>query len=237
MSSADKKPMRKRIADSEWLNNAVAGLLARYVAFCHWTTRWDRDGFDELRSHLQSGEPAVMCLWHQRLLMAPYLFDLETAPICTLNSTARAGRMGGRIVEKLGFEVEAMDPGATSVAVTRSVLKRIANGYSVGMTTDGSHGPPRISKTHPILWARASGKPIFTVAYASRRVLKLPTWDKMHLPLPFTRGALLVRRFDHDIPRKMSGDALEALRNELDIALDAVTDAADRRAGRKSERP
>lgn len=237
MTDAPATKKRKRLADSEWLNNTVASILAGYIHFCYRTSRWDRDGFDELTEYLKTGEPAVMCLWHQRLLMAPFLFDQEVARICSLNTTARAGVMAGRILEKLGFEVEAMNPNATNITVSRAVLGRIKRGFSVGMATDGSHGPARVSKTHPILWARSSGKPLFVVAFAARRVIKLPTWDRMHLPLPFTRGALLVRRWEHDVPRKMSEDELETLRNALDISLDAVTDAADRRAGRPSQRP
>jgi len=72
------------------------------------------------------------------------------------------------------------------------------------------------------------------VAYAGRRCITLPTWDRMMLPLPFTRGALLVRRFPHEVPRKMTDNETEALRAVLDTELDALTDEADRIAGRRT---
>jgi lysophospholipid acyltransferase (LPLAT)-like uncharacterized protein len=234
MSGTPRKSLRKRIADSERVNNALAAIFAAYIAFCHRTTRWEMQGFEELTEFLKTGKPAVMCLWHQRLLMAPYLFDQETAQICSLNTTQRAGMMAGRILEKLGFEVEAMHPHTPNVTVSRTVLGRMKRGYSVGMATDGSHGPARASKTHPILWARSSRAPIYVVAFAGRRCIKLPTWDEMMLPLPFTRGALLVRPFGEDIPRKLDEPGMEAIRVKLDQALDAVTADADRIAGRKS---
>jgi lysophospholipid acyltransferase (LPLAT)-like uncharacterized protein len=234
MSTPEKRSLRKRIADSERVNNAVAAVLARYVAFCYRTSRWERRGFDELTAYLRTGRPAVMCLWHQRLLMAPYLFDLETARICSLNATARAGMMAGRILEKSGFEVEAMDPKASNVTVSRTVLGRMKRGYSVGMATDGTRGPARRSKTHPLLWARSAQAPIYVVAYSGRRCIHLPTWDRMMLPVPFTRGALVIRRFEEEVPRKMDEAELEALRQKLDLALDAVTGEADRIAGRSA---
>ncbi|MGI1664038.1 lysophospholipid acyltransferase family protein [Palleronia sp. KMU-117] len=232
MSTTGKRSLRKRIADSETLNNALAAVLARYVAFCHRTSIWDRRGFEELTEFLKTGQPAVMCLWHQRLLMAPYLFDQDTARICSLNTTARAGMLAGRILEKLGFEVEAMHPTATNVTVSRAVLGRMKRGYSVGMATDGTRGPARVSKTHPLLWARSAQAPIYVVAYAGKRCIHLPSWDRMMVPVPFTRGALVIRRFEEEVPRKMDEAELEALRQKLDQALDAVTEEADRIAGR-----
>lgn len=232
MSTPEKRSLRKRIADSERVNNAVAAILARYIAFCYRTSTWDRRGFEDLTAFLKTGEPAVMCLWHQRLLMAAYLFDQDAARICSLNTTARAGMMAGRILEKLGFEVEAMHPTATNVTVSRAVLGRMKRGYSVGMATDGTSGPARKSKTHPLLWARSAQAPIYVVAYSGKRCIHLPTWDRMMLPVPFTSGALVIRRFEEDVPRKMDEAELEALRQKLDRALDAVTEEADRIAGR-----
>jgi lysophospholipid acyltransferase (LPLAT)-like uncharacterized protein len=226
--------LRKRIAGNEWLNDRIAVMLAAYVGWCYRTSRWERQGFDDLRAHLATGEPAVMVLWHQRLIMAPFLFDMELGRICSLTSTARAGRMAGRILGKFGFETIAMASNKRHVALSRAVLSRMKDGVSVGIATDGAQGPARVSKTFPVIWARSSGQPIFVVAYAGRRCITLPTWDRMMLPLPFTRGALLVRRFAHEVPRKMTEDETEALRAILDTELEALTDEADRIAGRRT---
>ena len=225
--------LRKRIADSEGFNRAIARILAGYVRFAVRTSRWERRGFEALRDHLRGGEPAVMVLWHQRLIMAPYLFDQDLGKICSLNSDRRAGELAGMIVEEFGFETVAMSAAKREVALSREVLGRIKQGYSVGMATDGSTGPARRAKTFPIVWSRSAQKPIFLVAYSSRPALLMPTWDRQMIPLPFSRGALVIRRWEEEVPRKLSEDETEALRAKLDAALDAVTEEADRLAGRK----
>jgi len=228
------KTLRKRIAGSRALNGALAGFFARYVRFCHATSRWERRGFESLTGQLQTEGPAVVAVWHQRLMMAPYLFDLEAGRICSLTSGARAGRLAGMIQESFGFETIAMSSHTRHVALSRAVLSRMKDGVSVGIAPDGANGPARVSKTFPIVWARSSGAAIFVVAFSARRALTLPTWDRMLFPLPFTRGALVVRRFDNDVPRKLDEAETEALRQALDAALDAVTDEADRLSGRTS---
>lgn len=225
--------LRKRIADSEGFNRAVARLLAGYLRFAVRTSRWERRGFEALRAHLRSGDPAVVVLWHQRLIMAPYLFDLDLGKICALSSDRRAGRMAGRIYEVFGFQNVPMSAAKREVALSRDVLGRMRDGYSVGVAADGTTGPARRAKTVPIVWARAAQRPIFLVAYASRPALLLPTWDRQMIPLPFSRGALVIRRWEEEVPRKLSEEATEALRAKLDSALDAVTEEADRLAGRK----
>ena len=135
--------LRKRIADSEGFNRAIARILAGYVRFAVRTSRWERRGFEALRDHLRGGEPAVMVLWHQRLIMAPYLFDQDLGKMCSLNSDRRAGELAGMIVEEFGFETVAMSAAKREVALSREVLGRIKQGYSVGMATDGSTGPAR----------------------------------------------------------------------------------------------
>ena len=225
--------LRKRIADSEGFNRAIARILAGYIRFAVRTSRWERRGFEELQDHLRGGEPAVMVLWHQRLIMAAYLFDQDLGKICSLNTNRRAGRMAGLILQAFGFETVSMSPDKREVALSREVLTRIRQGFSVGMATDGSTGPARQSKTFPIVWSRSAQKPIFTVAYSSRPAFLLRTWDRQMIPLPFSRGALVVRRWEEEVPRKLSQDETEALRAKLDAALDAVTEEADQLAGRR----
>lgn len=226
------KELRKRIVGSPALNGGLARVFAGYVRFCHATTRWERHGFEDLTAQLTEHGPVVIAVWHERLMMAPYLFDLDAGRICSLTSDARAGRLAGLIQTRFGFQTIAMSRYKRHVALSREVLLRMKDNWSVGIAPDGSNGPARIAKTFPIIWARSSGAPIFVAAFAARRTLSLPTWDRMQFPLPFTRGVLRVRRFDKDVPRKLDEDGTKKLRAALQAALDDVTAEADRAVGR-----
>jgi len=232
-----KKPsLRKKIADSAWLNRTVERLLATYIRFAYRTSRWQRVGFEAMHQELKNGEPVIVALWHQRLMMSPYLFDASLGKICTLTSSARAGRLAGQVQALFGFETIAMSSHKRHVALSREVLGRIRDGYSIGIATDGPRGPARVASTVPLVWARASGKRIFVVSFSARRVISFPTWDRMMLPAPWTRGVLMCREWDQKVPRKPSEEETENLRVKLEVALNEITDATDLAVDRSPER-
>jgi lysophospholipid acyltransferase (LPLAT)-like uncharacterized protein len=219
--------LRKKIADSEWFNRSVEGLLAAYIRFAYRTSRWHRAGFEAMDQALKDGEPVIVALWHQRLMMSPYLFNASLGKMCTLTSGARAGRMAGKVQERFGFETIAMSSHKRHIALSREVLGRIKDGYSIGIATDGPRGPARVASTVPLIWARTSGKRIFVVSFAARRVIKFPTWDKMMLPAPWTKGVLMCQEWTVNVPRKTTPEESEFLRIKLEQALNDITDASE----------
>ncbi|SFU18208.1 lysophospholipid acyltransferase family protein [Sedimentitalea nanhaiensis] len=219
--------LRKKIADSAWFNNTIEGVFAAYIRFAHRSSTWERIGFEDMDDAVRTGEPVIMALWHQRLMMSPYMFDSTLGPFCSLTSSARAGSMVGRLLGRFGFDTVPMSSHKRHVALSRQVLGKIRDGYSIGIATDGPRGPARIASTVPLVWARASGKRIFVVSYSARRQITLPTWDRLTLPAPFTKGVLMCREWKQPVPRKASEDEIEALRLHLQAALDEITDAAD----------
>ncbi|MDE4134877.1 DUF374 domain-containing protein [Phaeobacter sp. QD34_3] len=225
--------LRKRIADSPRFNRSIEALFASYVRFAYRTSRWQRSGFEEMDACVARGEPVIFVLWHQRLIMAPYLFDTSLGRICALTSAARAGRLAGQILVRLGFETIPMSSHKRHVALSREVLRRTKEGCSIGIAADGPRGPARISSGVPITWARMTDCRVFTVAFAERRVLKLPTWDRQMLPLPFSRGVLICQEWQEVVPKKPTDDEAESLRQSLEASLDEITDRADRAVGRE----
>ena len=123
-SEPESVSLRKKIADSPRFNRAIEALLAGYVRFAFRTSRWQRSGFEEMDACVRRGEPVIFVLWHQRLIMAPYLFDTSLGRICALTSAARAGRLAGQILVRLGFETIPMSSHKRHVALSREVLRR-----------------------------------------------------------------------------------------------------------------
>ncbi len=224
--------LRKSIADSAWLNRGVEAIVAGWIRFAYGTSRWERIGFAPLDQLLEQGEPAIVVLWHQRLMMAPYLFEPERGPICTLTSTGRAGRMAGQVVARFGLGTLAMKSHDRNLALTRQVLSRVKSGCSVGIAADGPRGPARVAAGAPVAWARASGKRVFVVSFSARKVWECGTWDRMWMPVPFTRGCLMCREWDVTIPRSADAQTSEQYRVLLQQALEDVTKASDQQAGR-----
>ncbi len=228
--------IRKRIAGSTVFNEIVASLFASYLRFCFATTRWEREGFEEMNAILQADQPLIMVLWHERLWMSPYMFDTTLGKICAITSESRIAYLGKFLLRRFDFETIMIDPGKNPVALNRQLFKRIRDGYSVAISPDGTRGPSRVAKPFPIIWARKTQMPIVCVTFAVRHRLRMPTWDRSHVPLPFTRGVLAARRWDEPVPDKTTPDEMDALALRLQDALNALTDEADRKVGRKPTR-
>ncbi|MCB1340864.1 MAG: DUF374 domain-containing protein [Pseudooceanicola sp.] len=228
--------LRRRLADSRRLNRWVEGLIAGYLRFAFATSRWERTGFEAMEAELAKGEPVIFCVWHQRLILSPWMFDTRLGKFCSLTSSARAGRLVGQVLGRFGFDTVPMSSHKRHVALSREVLRRIGDGYTIGIAVDGPRGPARVASTVPLVWARSTGKRIFVLSWSARRRIRAWSWDRFLLPLPFSRGVMMCRAFSGEVPRGLDVDQTEELRLRLQRALDDVTDASDMAAGRRRER-
>lgn len=226
---------RRRVEGSVWLARLLGGMIGLWLRLCHCTTRWDRQGEAALVAALRDG-PVIVILWHESTMLAALhwaglrRFGVD-APLSSLRDTSPIGRVSGAVQAHFGLLPMAMAAGASNRAASRVVLRRLADGVSVGLTGDGPLGPVRVLKDAGLDWARISGRPVFVYGYAVRRHRRLATWDGMILPLPFTRGALIYRQWQGVVPRHPDASALADLRAGLAAALDAVTDEAAAKVG------
>lgn len=219
--------LRKKIADSARVQSFVAGRIEALVRRAHRRSDWERVGFEPMEDSLRNGEPVIVVLWHQRLMMSPYLFPVELGKIFTLTSEGRAGRMAGLFQMRFGMDTVAMSTRKRHVAMSREILGKINEGYSIGIAADGPRGPERICSTVPIVWARSSGKRVFVVTFSADKVWELGTWDRMWIPRARSRGVLMCREWDRKVPRKGTEEEFEALRADLQESLDALSAEAD----------
>lgn len=224
--------LRKRIADSETLQDSLANMLARYIRFVHRTSTWKRVGYEPLEELVRAGEPVIVVLWHQRLLMSPYFFPLELGRICSITSSARAGSMVGRVQLRFGFDTIAMSSHKRHVALSREVLGKMREGISIGIAADGPRGPERIASTVPLIWARSSGKRVFAITYSARRAAEAGTWDRALMPRPWNSGIFICREWTKTVPRKASEAEIETLRLDLQKLLNDITAECDVAMGR-----
>ncbi len=117
----------------------------------------------------------------------------------------------------------------------RRMLKYIRANEYVAITPDGPRGPAMRASTGIISTARLSGAPIVPITYATRRRRLMQTWDRFHLPLPFSEG-IFIWGEPLTVPTDADEAALEAARALLEARLNALTAEADRRMGHAAAR-
>ncbi|MDB5370875.1 MAG: hypothetical protein JWP20_2433 [Roseomonas sp.] len=177
----------------------LAGLVGRYLAFCYRTTRWSLVGEANILPYVKASKPLIVAFWHERLPMMPMLWTIvhakypETAgwQPHVLVSQHRDGRFIGNIVSRFRL---VMIHGSTSrggAAAMRALVRVLREGNPVIITPDGPRGPRRQANEGAAQIAGLSRIPVLPTAAATRRHRLLPSWDRMMLPLPFTRGVLV----------------------------------------------
>ena len=91
-------------------------------------------------------------------------------------------------------------------------LKRsLDEGVSIATIADISNSVARRCGEGVIALARASGRPIVAMGFATSRWIELKSWDRATIHLPFSRGACVVAE-PVDVPRHADEALMEAKR-------------------------
>jgi lysophospholipid acyltransferase (LPLAT)-like uncharacterized protein len=182
-------------------------------------------------------KPFILATWHGHQTMAPFLM----APgdrIRALISKSRDGDMSAAFMGTFGVEPirgsGGRDPKrSVEKGAVRGFLqmkKSLDEGVNIGIVADVA-GSPRRAGNGVIALARASGRPIVAVGFATSRWVEMRTWDRSIIHLPFSRAAC-VAADPIDVPRDADDALLEAKRLEVESALDAATARAYQMVGR-----
>ena len=190
------------------------------------------------RVRAEGAEPgATGCLgatWHGGLV--PVVHRFRDRGIAVGVSRSRDGDFATAVLEALGFPDPPRGSSSHGGAVAlRALLRRLRAGATVGIVTDGPRGPARVSKPGIIALARLGGVPIVPIGVAARPALRLGSWDRLLLPLPFAAVAF---RFGVPIvvPRDADPESAERARQALDGALGALTERASESLARRRRR-
>lgn len=214
--------LRNRLENSRMLAAILARLVGSYLRFVNWSVRWEIEGLDELRADLAEG-PVLLVMWHGRSLMGPVHWPVRDGQLTSLFASSAIGRVSGAMQRQFGLMPMEMRDGASNVANSRAILKRVRDGVSIGMTGDGPLGPALVVQDAPLDWARAMGRPVWGYAFETSGGRHLKTWDSMWVPSPFGTGRVVFKRWDVEVPRKVEGNALEPLREGLKDLLDHIS--------------
>ncbi len=170
----------------------------------------------------------ILAFWHSRFVLMPYVYPDRR--IVVLASAHRDSRMLGNILTRFGLVRVEGSSTRGGMAGLRALLRKVREGYDVGITPDGPKGPRREVKQGVIATARFTGLPVIPVAFSATRARRLASWDRTLIPRLFSRG-LFVYGEPIMVSRDVDDEGMEHYRLRLENALNTLTDAADRETG------
>ena len=200
-----------------WVKRMAARVVIGFlrVTMKTWRHRWI-----EPLEELKVDGPVIFCVWHNRLPMALGSYQnpiFQTWPhegVCGMISASRDGSFLAQVAE--AFDVQPVrgsssrrGPQALLEAVTWMEKKR-----SMVITPDGPRGPMYHVHEGIILLAQLTGRPIIPTSNYVAWKIRLRSWDRFQIPLPFARCELR-----HGEPIWVAREASEAEREQLRVKL------------------
>lgn len=234
-----KKRVRRlevRLQRNARVQAALQGLYRRYIAFVYRTTRWERIGMESYEADISRGVPRVLCLWHGRLAMMPFLRDWSDHGLTVLASRHADARIASAAVRRLGIDVIELGTSEVNSGAIKKAVAALRAGRSLGVTVDGPLGPRGVVKPGALVLAGLAGVQVSPCSYAVTRRIVFRTWDGFVLPLPWSRGVMALG--DGFVPpRRASEHELRAAAEDLARRIDALTELCERRLAESSVKP
>jgi len=226
--------MLKRLLRHPRTQAALAWVLGLYLAFAYRTTRWRLEGVEHIAPHLQ-GAPMIVAFWHERLPLMPMLWrmarqqkgsDLGGTSVHVLVSQHRDGLFIGDVIRRFDLGTILGSTSRGGAASVRTLVARLRAGDFIAITPDGPRGPARQAAAGVAALARLAGVPVLPCAARTTRCLRLNSWDRMLIPLPFARGVVCCAPTVR-VPQQEWEAALPVIA----AGMDAAAAAADRLCG------
>lgn len=229
----------KRLRKAFFRNTVVQSLLgliaAGYVWLVRVTSRWTDENQAVTEQAWAGDEPIIIAFWHNRLFLMPYCWPSRAA-FHMLISAHADGRLISKTVSWFGISTVTGSSSKGGSQAMRELVRLLGSGTTVGITPDGPRGPRMRSGDGAVALAKLSGAKIVPAAVSTSRRKLLSTWDKLIIPLPFSKGAR-VWGTPITVPRDCGPEDLTRLREELEDSLIAVSNRADDLVGQTSIAP
>ncbi len=218
----------------------VPALYMFYMRLVWATSRVDGRDFLRLKEIIAQYNGAVGLLWHEEVMTVAFGYYYLGFRPHTLASVGESGELISRMLARCGFVV--FRGGSTTGRSRRregALEEMIAHMRThdeviYGLTVDGSKGPPYRMKTGGVIIARECGKPVILARTWYKRCFRLPTWDRMALPLPFNviryylRGPYMVPESARDAPG-LEEFCLQVENDLIDLAAQSYDDMGQAR--------
>jgi len=217
---------------SPWVMSLLVNLMSGYLALTYRTLRWTREGqqiADGVQAQAQAQRSGViLALWHSRVPVGPATWPQgpDKPEIRVLVSQSRDGEFIARVIARLGLpSIRGSSLKKTDTAKNkggeqafRDMVKWVKDGGAMAITPDGPRGPVEVLQKGAVALARVSGAPVLFVGVAMKPCLRLGTWDRTIIPLPFARAAMVWdgpstagRDEDPDVLAEAWGERLSAV--------------------------
>jgi lysophospholipid acyltransferase (LPLAT)-like uncharacterized protein len=206
-----------------WWQRFVAAIIYGLIRGVAATLRYrPRAGSEALTE--PTSERLIYVVWHNRLALSLILYRryvVRQKPERRMAAMVSASRDGGllaRILELFQVQPVRGSSSRRGPQALREMVTWADAGYDLAITPDGPRGPCYKVQEGVIATAHLTGLAIVPVSYHVRWKIRLKSWDRFQVPLPFAKIEVAAGKLIR-VPREASEADREALRLELERVL------------------
>jgi len=168
----------------------VATTLGAVIFWCWFRTVRVQVIHAERERRLREQGAVLYATWHRGIFLSAWYWRWQRGWFLT--SSSKDGAWASGLINRLGNRVVR---GSSSRGGRKALLELVGllrEGVSGGLTPDAPRGPRRECKAGILAAAQRAGVPIVPVSFACKPCLRMRSWDRTILPLPFARLVVLI---------------------------------------------
>jgi len=181
--------MLKRLSKNNFFLNLFANLVFLSLWIIKSTSNWKGVNEEIIEKELTKKKTLIVLIWHHQLMGSTFSwkFKPKLRPIATSH---RDGQLSTLVQKKFGLE-PLLKKKDNPPFLIKNISKAVQNGDCIYITPDAPHGPPKKINTNIFKLCQKFDLNIAILAFHTNRYFRINSWDKLKIPLPFSKGIYL----------------------------------------------
>lgn len=207
--------MLKRLSKNNFFLNIFANLVFLSLWIIKSTSNWNGVNEEIIEKELIKKKTLIVLIWHHQLMGSTFSwkFKPKLRPIATSH---RDGQLSTLVQKKFGLD-PLLRKKDNPTFLIKNISKAVQNGDCIYITPDAPHGPPKKINTSIFKLCQKFDLNIAILSFHTNRYFRINSWDKLKIPLPFSKGIYLWgNEIIHSKDFKNEKDFNKKISNELD---------------------
>jgi len=200
--------MLKRLSNHKFFLKLFANFVFLSLWIIKATSSWRGINEEIIKNELSNKKSLIVLIWHHQLMGSTFSwkFNSKLRPIATSH---RDGQLSTLVQKKFGLD-PLLRKKDNPTFLIKNISNAVQNGDCIYITPDAPHGPPKKINTNIYKLCQKFNLNIAILSFHTNKYFRLNSWDKLKIPLPFSKGIYL---WGNEIIRP------ENYKNEMDFNL------------------
>jgi len=183
--------MLKRLSKNNFFLNLFANLVFLSLWIIKSTSNWKGVNEQIIEKELTKKKTLIVLIWHHQLMGSTFSwkFKPKLRPIATSH---RDGQLSTLVQKKFGLD-PLLRKKDNPTFLIKNISKAVQNEDCIYITPDAPHGPPKKINTNIFKLCQKFDLNIAILSFHTNRYFRINSWDKLKIPLPFSKGIYLWR--------------------------------------------